>query len=288
MAIAATGLGSNITCLGLLGYPSIFDVFQSLAKKCHVISIGAPGYTQALEFSDGKIMFSTQANIPVMCWSRIKKIVGEKAFSDLIVNSDMVACTNWTSLTEIDEILENIIRIIPKRNTITFFFDLADPEKRKPSEIKRLIGQLRKIDKKSSCILGLNLREAEQISAILGLSKALEDGKSGLKKAAEKIRGKLGIKGTAIHSVSYAAASVGSETASVKGPFCRKPKITTGAGDHFNGGFCSGLLAGLSLESALYTGVANSGWYVRHTGESPGFKDLVTLLEDWAEGRLKD
>jgi len=66
----------------------------------------------------------------------------------------------------------------------------------------------------------------------------------------------------------------------VKGPYISKPRITTGAGDHFNAGFCLGKLLGLDNAMSLLTGVATSGYYVR-TARSPSTTDLVGLLRKW-------
>jgi sugar/nucleoside kinase (ribokinase family) len=65
----------------------------------------------------------------------------------------------------------------------------------------------------------------------------------------------------------------------VEGPFCAKPLISTGAGDHFNAGFCLGLLLGDDLEAALQIGVATSGFYVR-TAKSPTVSDLRKFLKE--------
>ena len=54
--------------------------------------------------------------------------------------------------------------------------------------------------------------------------------------------------------------------------------ISTGAGDHFNAGFCLGKLIGADNEIALQLGVATSGYYVR-TAKSPAPGDLVSFLE---------
>ena len=48
-----------------------------------------------------------------------------------------------------------------------------------------------------------------------------------------------------IHPVSYALAASNGAVSLVQGPFTPKPVITTGAGDHFNSGFCLGKLLGL-------------------------------------------
>ena len=61
------------------------------------------------------------------------------------------------------------------------------------------------------------------------------------------------------------------------GPFVQQPKISTGAGDHFNAGFCLGNLLGFSLEESLCTGVATSGYYVR-TAESPSASQLAEFV----------
>jgi sugar/nucleoside kinase (ribokinase family) len=64
---------------------------------------------------------------------------------------------------------------------------------------------------------------------------------------------------------------------SVKGPFVEKPLISTGAGDHFNAGFCVGKLIGADDATALQLGVGTSGYYVR-TAHSPAPQDLVKFL----------
>jgi sugar/nucleoside kinase (ribokinase family) len=66
----------------------------------------------------------------------------------------------------------------------------------------------------------------------------------------------------------------------VEGPFTPKPLITTGAGDHFNAGFCLGKLLGFDNAKAVLTGVSTSGFYVR-SAKSPTVSDLVGLMNDW-------
>jgi sugar/nucleoside kinase (ribokinase family) len=68
----------------------------------------------------------------------------------------------------------------------------------------------------------------------------------------------------------------------VEGPFTPKPLITTGAGDHFNAGFCLGKLLGLDNATSVLTGVATSGFYVR-TATSPTVANLVTMMRNWPE-----
>ena len=111
------------------------------------------------------------------------------------------------------------------------------------------------------------------------------DGPEGLKAAALRIREKLGIQCVVIHPRDGAAAATREEAAYVKGPFVENPKISTGAGDHFNAGFALGELLGLSIIACLTVAVATSGQYVR-SAESPNLPNTVSFLERWSEGAI--
>ena len=63
----------------------------------------------------------------------------------------------------------------------------------------------------------------------------------------------------------------------VRGAVRQQPKISTGAGDHFNAGFCLGRVLGLGLEESLCAGVATSGYYVRNA-QSPTGKQLADFI----------
>lgn len=288
MAMAAAGMGAKVTCIGMLGYPDLHPVFKTLQSICaKVISVGIPGHTDALEFNDGKLMFGKLHTIKDMCWDRLLEVVGEAQLRELLFKSDMVACTNWTMLTEMGEILDNIIRLVPKGCQVKFFFDLADPEKRSRADMETVLGQISTLAGKTGVILGLNQREAEQVSDVLGLKEKPEESPFGNEAAARRIRERMGLHGVVVHAVRYAGAAVGGLSAGIEGPYCPAPKLSTGAGDHFNGGFCAGIMADLPVAQALYSGVGASGWYVRNA-KSPRLDDVVGLLKQWGEGSLKD
>lgn len=287
MAMAAAGMGAQVTCIGLLGYPEIHPVFKPLKSICKVVSVGVPGHTDALEFHDGKLMLGKLNTIKDMCWQRLLDVVGEPVLRELFFLSDMVACTNWTMLTEMEEIIENMIRMVPEGCKVKFFFDLADPEKRSRSDLTRVLEQIRELNRKTEVILGLNLREAEQVGKVLGIQEKAEESAKGVQSMAVRVRESLGVSGVVVHAIKYAGACIGSDSAGIEGPYCPSPKLSTGAGDHFNGGFCGGIMADLPVLDALYSGVGASGWYVRN-GRSPTSEDIVGLLRSWGGGTLKD
>jgi sugar/nucleoside kinase (ribokinase family) len=82
-----------------------------------------------------------------------------------------------------------------------------------------------------------------------------------------------------VHPVRYALVISSSGEAITGGPVTPQPLITTGAGDHFNSGFCLGKLLGLDDRDALLAGVTTSGFYVR-SARSPDVADLARLLRD--------
>jgi sugar/nucleoside kinase (ribokinase family) len=187
--------------------------------------------------------------------------------------------TNWTMLPFMSNIWsrmqsEILEKCPPKERT--FFIDLADPEKRTREDIATALKIISAFQTTTSVILGLNLKESTEIAGVLGISLP-GDPEPAIEKTAAAIREKLGISCVVIHPRKGAAAATAKESASFAGPFVEQPKISTGAGDHFNAGFCLGRIVGLSLEESLCTGVGTSGYYVR-TAESPSAKQLAEFV----------
>ena len=56
MANALASFGMKVSYLGNLGYPNIHPIFTDFTKRAEVHTLAEPGYTDALEFEDGKIM----------------------------------------------------------------------------------------------------------------------------------------------------------------------------------------------------------------------------------------
>ncbi len=287
MSMAVTGMGGKVNCIGLLGYPNVHPVFQSLGEKATLYSVGNPGHTDALEFQDGKLMLGKLNTISNMCWEKLQEVIGAARFRGLILDANLVACTNWTMLTEMESILDHLIEMVPAGAAVRFFFDLADPEKRSHEDLKHVLGQISKLNARANCVLGLNLREAEQVSEVLGLKDVPVETVASVEAASARIAKAMGLHGVVVHAIKCAGAFINGETAGIEGPYCANPKLSTGAGDHFNGGFVSGWMGGLSVHDSLYSGVGTSGWYVRNA-RSPGHADVVGFLKNWAVGKLDD
>lgn len=282
MANALASFGLQVTYLGALGYPKIRQVFDGFTKVADVHSVADAGHTNALEFDDGKLMLSSTVQLNDVTWSNIESRYGREQFAARFQGSDLVAFVNWTMVPYMSQIWETLLKDLlppagaPRR---TLFFDLADPQKRTDDDIKHALDLITRFNERFSVILGLNEKEAYEVSEAMGFPQR-ERSPENLARLALELNKRIAVDTIVVHPVAYALAASNGEVTTVKGPFIPKPKITTGAGDHFNSGFCLGKLLGLSNTEAVLTGVSTSGFYVKHA-KSPTVTDLAGFLKDW-------
>jgi sugar/nucleoside kinase (ribokinase family) len=279
MANALTSFDFATTYIGNLGNPNLHPVFADFAKRAKVVSIAEPGYTDAYEFDDGKLMCGNHVGLKGVNWKQLTAHISEAELVKLFSSSKLVAMVNWTMLMHLSEIFKKLLAtVMPKLKGPKpwIFFDLTDPAKRSKEDIAEALKLISKFEKHARVILGLNLGEARQASEVLGLGP-IDENYGTVAHASSLIRAKLKVDTVVIHPVQFAAGTDSTGSAHVEGPYCAKPKITTGAGDHFNAGFCLGRLAGLTLAESLQCGVGTSGYYVR-TAKSPKVADLAKFL----------
>lgn len=281
MANAMLSLGMNVRYIGALGHPIISPVFEEFARKTNAVSLCEPGITTALEFKDGKLMLGNTLSLENIDFRKMIEKCGEGEFFDLLSKSDLISIVNWTMIPKMTalliELVDRVLPNLPPRETRTFFFDLADPAKRSASDINEVLQVIARFQAHAEVTLGLNYNEGLQVCDVLGLKSGGKD-ENDLKSMATEIRRKLGISTLVLHPVESAACATKEGVWWSEGPFCENPKITTGAGDHFNAGFCCARLSGFSPLSSLALATCTSGHYVR-TAESPSTAQVIELLK---------
>lgn len=278
MAAALGALGTPVTYVGILGAPNIHPVFEDLAKHAKVISLAEPGYTDAMEFDDGSLMFGRHISLREVNWENLLLHLPLEQLVTLFQQSTLIALVNWTMLTGMTRIFEELLKKVMPRvhGPRWIFFDLADPAKRRREDIAYAAELIGRFQQHANVILSMNFHEGLQIGEALGLNPCRESPEA-VGEFAATIRYKLGLHTVVIHPVAFASAADANESASVQGPLTDKPKITTGAGDYFNAGFCIGRILGASLDISLQLGVASSGYYVR-TAKTPSIEDMIGFL----------
>ena len=282
MANALASFGLRVTYLGNLGYPTLHPIFGPFAERAEVHSIAEPGHTDALEFEDGKIMLGKHYPLKEITWENIKARFGRDKFLAKFQGADLVGFVNWTMLPYMSDLWAALLQeLCPSLNGARrkIFFDLADPEKRTPKDIARALELIVCFEKYFDVLLGLNEKEAGEVGDVLGINSA-DHTPEGLSQLAAGINRALPVNTVVVHPVAYALAAGQGMVSLVEGPYIAKPLITTGAGDHFNSGFCLGKLLGFDNELCVLVGVTTSGHYVR-TGQSPSISDLAAMLRNW-------
>jgi hypothetical protein len=283
MANALTSFGLDTTYIGALGIPSIHAVFEPMRDKCKLISIANPGQTDAVEFLDGKLMIGKRQSLKDVNWDNLKESVGIEKLITLLDESKLIGLENWTMLPYMTGIWKGILtEVLPHidgNKEKYIFFDLADPENRLKADIVEALGVIQQFSSKFKVILGLNLKEAIEIGNILEISDGFS--RMDLETLTTEIYKRLNIYSLVVHPVKEAAVVCDGEYSNTLGPFEPNPKLTTGAGDNFNAGFCLGQVLGLSPKESLIIGTATSGFYVRNAA-SPTFYELIEFLNEWS------
>jgi sugar/nucleoside kinase (ribokinase family) len=278
MANSLAVFGTRVTYIGNVGHPHLHPAFEEFGKRATIYSVAEPATTDALEFDDGKLMLGKRRPLHDIRWETLVERIGRDRLIRLFTDSQLIALQNWTMLPFMNDIWQHVLDDAGPRlkSRPTLFFDLADPESRDPKDIRQAAGLIGQFPKRYETYLGLNEKESFAVGEVLGYDGATE-GESAVKNVASFIHEKLKISGVVVHPRAYAVVASGTGVVQVTGPFVEKPLISTGAGDHFNAGFCLGKVIDADNEVALQIGVATSGYYVR-TAKSPTVADLVDFL----------
>jgi len=282
MANALAQLGCKVTYLGALGHPAIHPVFEEFTQCAEVHSIAEAGHTDAMEFDDGKVMLTKTVQLNDITWDNIKARYGRDPFMNQFTSSDLVGFVNWTMIPGMNDIWATLLEEIapvPATSRGLLFFDLADPEKRTKEDILRALDLIARFESHFQVVLGLNEKEAREIGEALDLDTG-DSSPEGLEVLATAIQERVPVTTLVVHPVRYALAVTGGRVTRIAGLCTDTPLITTGAGDHFNAGFCLGKLLGFDDLSSLLTGVTTSGFYVRNA-KTPSVEDLAHQLRHW-------
>lgn len=289
-ALCLKKYGVDLTYIGCTGSAATHAVFAEMAAGARVVGICDPGQTDAMEFDDGKLIRSKLESLNHLTWETILARLSIEELAGLLDSAKLLSFNNWTMLPYMSDIWEHLLQeVLPLLKSAlkekVLFFDLADPQKRDPADIVHALELIRQFKAVGfNTVLGLNKKEACQVARIAG--KDFGDPHTAvLQELAEYVASFMRIDCVVIHPTDRAACVCHGEYSVVKGPYCEKPKLTTGAGDNFNAGFVYGYTMGFSMKQSLLMGVSTSGYYVRNCA-SPGLEEIRTFLLEWKNGNL--
>lgn len=286
LALALAEMGFTPTLIGALGYPNIEPIFAPLVSKCKkIVSLAPSGHTDAIEFTDGKIMFGKHESI-LSLGSVILANLKDEVLISLFNETDIFASVNWTMIMEMTELWHHLaVSILPKIQPKTplrkMFVDLADPAKKSDEKLLKAFNTLNELQKFFTITLGINEREAARIASLFDPTATAILKGSGTQEEtlalASFIKEKTVLDTVVIHTKNYAVCASQKGDAIATGDYCERPLLTTGAGDNFNSGFLTGECLHFSLNESLLLGMSCAGFYVRH-GKSPTLAELIAFL----------
>jgi len=286
MSLALAGFGVDLTYIGSVGRGDVHPVFHDLAAKCDIYGVADPGFTLALEFDDGKLMLGKHQTLKDVTWERVVEAVPVEKLRELVSGATLLGALNWTMLPYLTElwerVVEDVLAYLPGDRRIISFFDLCDPEKREVSHLVKALRTIERFSEKTRPILGLNRKEATEVADALGLDLGQSSKDAPIAELTAAIAESLNVHGVVVHPTHEAAAVIDGVAAQIEGPYTSKPKLTTGAGDNFNAGFCLGQVIGFTVEESLMLGKGTSGFYVRNR-RSPSKTELASFLRLWAD-----
>ena len=279
MANALGRFGIRVNCIGTLGYPQVHPVLKNVSQNCSLYSFAEPGTSTAHEFNDGKMLIAEMGAVNTAGWEKIVELIGIDTLIDLFRESQLICILNWSEIDVSTDIWKGLLKsILPCYKTDqkqVAFFDLSDCSKRNAEAITEALDLLNGFSKYTNVILSLNKNETGIIYRTLFNNNAGEN----LADTGTELFKKMSLHTLLIHSSKEVIAINKEQLVAMKTFYTPTPKMSTGAGDNFNAGFCAAQLMELDPELAVVLANAFSGFYVR-TGVSAEAKDIIEFLQN--------
>jgi len=272
MANALGSLGLKTNLIAALGFPEVNPYFKSMSENCQLYSVSEPGKASIYEFEDGKIMFSNCSVLNDLNWTLLKEVIGLPVLIQLFKSNDLFCLLNWSEIKGTTSILKGILtEVFPEMNleNKTIFFDLSDFSNRDKKEVETVIELINEFAKHTKVVLSLNKNESQTLHDIL-----FETTENNFYELGKKIYKKLPIAILVIHNAKETHVFENDLEVKASPELITNPMISTGAGDHFNAGFCYGLLANLELKECLVFANSVASYYIK-TGVSPNINNLI-------------
>lgn len=263
LANALAYLGCSTTCIGAMGFPDMHPVFKNMNAKCDLISVSNPGFCEALEFQDGKIMLATNNDIDYLDYGKISSVVDELNLIKYFENCDAYAFLNWGELIYSNDILENILEnILPKCNfnkKKIMVVDFSDFSKRDNNEVIHMIQLLNQYAEYFDITISVNKNELDLLLEKLSIKHTDDATNTEILNLASQFK----CKNFVIHLLESTKFVKNNSVVTIEKEVIKDPKIITGGGDNFNTGLLFGLLLGLHIDEAITIAGAVSCLYVR-------------------------
>lgn len=298
----------DVTLVGGFGTDGIAPPFKELFGtrfNCKMISIGAPGYTYAYEFDDGKLMMTSFASILTLDVATILATIQEPQLVGIMNGTSLFGLGYWSVTPGMTSIFRFFAtRVFPAvRKPLDVFLDLASLRKRSDGDIREMATIINQFPEHVRVTLSLNDKEAMQLYEALSRRKVSDnyhdaeislDNKGLFLFLIEMIHQHLPRCHVIIHTPRFALSIRGDTKEAGRRQVCIVPNaytkhatFTVAAGDAFNGGVALGLLAGCTPQEMLVIGNAATSHFIR-TGQRCTQEQALCLLRNYQKYLKED
>lgn len=271
-------LGYDPVLVGTFGQP-VQSEFEEEFGDRELLSLGQPTYTDAVEFSDGKLLLTDTGAQSTLDWDTVCEEVGLQTLAQHVDGASMLGIGYWAMIPSMETIWEGIsVDLWPLLDDPPEFvlIDTADIRQISTDRLESGLSALNELNRTVPVTLSANRAEMTALAELF-------DGDVGdlsLISATQLVRDGIGLARVAGHSADKAVLATGDGTATVVVPRTDDPELTTSAGDHFNAGLALGQLLGLSPGGTLVLANAVAGQFVR-TGTPPTYREIREFVEQY-------
>lgn len=275
LANGLTQLGVSVNCIGTLGFPESDNLFKHIGKNLY--SVGRTGSCTALQFQDGKIMFSNMSSADTLNFAKLKESLDDELLIQLFCHSDLIAFVNWAELIHSTDLWHGIassywFKHAPNKNAI-LLIDLTDCSKRSNEDVLQVLTLLKKCAAFRKLVFTLNQNEANQLAKVLSIPSA--DTPSMMSELLHILNANLIV----IHRNERCFLQTTDNFYESNGFLVSHPLISVGAGDTFNAALSFGLLHHFPLQELADFACFYAALYVKH-GRAFSKNEIIELIQN--------
>lgn len=272
--------GFDPVMIGMYGDP-LLDVFTEEFGEYEQHTLGAPGYTDAVEFDDGKLMLIENGDTMDLDWETLTERIDRETLRTSIDGAALLGAGYWAETPDLPDVLGGIADLWDELDDppSTVIVDPGDVRKLDEERLLKGGDAIGRLADRTRVVVSANRAETQLLAETYG------DESESLESQARTVSETLDSSLFVAHGVDRSLVVTEAGTTSVAVPTVDDPELTTSAGDHFNAGLSLALVAGVDPGGAVVVGNAVAGAFVR-SGEPPSF-ETVRAFVDGYEGKFE-
>ncbi len=270
--------GYDPVLVGMYGDP-VLDAFDEEFGEYELHTLGEPGYTDAVEFDDGKLMLMENGDSTTLDWADVVDRVGRATLADRLDGARLFGAGYWAETPNLPDVLAGVRNLWPELDDPpgTLLVDPGDVRKLDAGRLRDGRRELGRLGDVGRVVLTANRAETERLAATWG-DPGDRDAVGDTRVLFDAVDAALVV----CHGLTESVVVAADGATRVRVPTVDDPELTTSSGDHFNAGLALALVEGVDPGPAVAVGNAVAGRFVR-TGRPPLLDEVREFLAEYGE-----